>query len=447
MADMVQRLQVSVAAGSLSATITAGVHYVAPTAGYGFARIVGSGQAGDGIDNAEFGGQSQRNCFMITNPSNIATSLNLARTNSNSDVKIQVEIYDFSSLAGTPNEIVVRGVRTVTYAQTSETVDSTQVTGVVDDADVVALITGAQVALSFFDRQAAEQYRSSCQWIGGATDVVRCTRGAGGDTANTVTSLSLAVLEFTGSAWTVQRITHTFVAADTDETEAMSSVGNIANAAILQAQTEINGTETGAAAAGVRAWISSATQVTFRAEALGLGKTAVAWVISNANMNVQHISGSRLNDVGTNPDTWTETISAVVMATASVVGEGATTNVAVDVNHYLMGFRLTAVDTVTLSRGSNHERRDYRFSIVSWPSIAVGATGSLFRHADPILDGSAVQIGDGTVTTRYLRFDAGSYTTPFYVRPDTIVARQQRIDALPARLVLKCGSIEIRSTP
>lgn len=75
-----------------------------------------------------------------------------------------------------------------------------------------------------------------------------------------------------------------------------------------------------------------------------------------------------------------------------------------------------------------------------------GATGSIFTHPTPTLDGPAVQVGDGTVVARNLFFDVGSYATPFWVRPDGVNARTQRVDSLPATLILHCGQIEVLSS-
>jgi hypothetical protein len=70
----------------------------------------------------------------------------------------------------------------------------------------------------------------------------------------------------------------------------------------------------------------------------------------------------------------------------------------------------------------------------------------LFSSPTPVLDGEPWAIGDGLPRLRNLFFGVGEFATPFYVRPDGKNFLTQKIDALPAQLVLTCGSIEILST-
>lgn len=83
---------------------------------------------------------------------------------------------------------------------------------------------------------------------------------------------------------------------------------------------------------------------------------------------------------------------------------------------------------------------------LTYSAVGGGATGSIFRHPSPTLDGPAVQVGDGTVVARNLYVPSGEYATPFWVRPDGDNNRTQRVDSLPAQLVLRCGQIEVLSS-
>ena len=71
----------------------------------------------------------------------------------------------------------------------------------------------------------------------------------------------------------------------------------------------------------------------------------------------------------------------------------------------------------------------------------------MFRRLAPVLDGSAVQIGDGTVRTQHLTIPAEEYPLPFWVRFDGAAGKVRRVDTLPARIVARAGSMAVLSAP
>lgn len=374
MADIkVQRGTVTFgAAGNTTETLTAGTHYTAPSAASkAFVRIVGITSLGTGINSGDTAGVLDRNATSVDD-SSITSSISFTREDNANAFTLSWELIEYTGSAGGANEFVVRHREVVGGAGTSATYTTAAVSGVASDADVVVFLAGWRTEYASRAVCAPALYTTS--WDAANQKAV-ATRG---DTTNTTTYVSLAVVEFTGSAWSVQRVEHSFTAADTDETETISSVGNISQAFI---HTQTRGAGTGAAYSNAthESWLSSATQVSFRKDALwSTSNYAVTWVIANAGLSVQRATSTRGNNVGSDPDSWTVSITAVsALDAASIMGECGTTTQTTDNHMGMASFALTATDTVTITRGRNNTSRTYRFEVVEWPSSASGVTGSL----------------------------------------------------------------------
>jgi hypothetical protein len=91
-------------------------------------------------------------------------------------------------------------------------------------------------------------------------------------------------------------------------------------------------------------------------------------------MNVETYSGTWASGTGTSSNVAITAVSN--LNTASIMGEMATEPDATsDAHRVFIGFELTALGTVTLTRGNDTNRRDYRFEVVEWPSTGDGGGG------------------------------------------------------------------------
>lgn len=183
--------------GSVSSvTLVAGMDYLPPmSAARGFVRS---------MPHQNSTATSAGVVFMITNPENIMTSLTFERPNSASSSEVVFEILEYIGISGGPNEWVVRHHEALDYGTTNLTVDSSPVSGVVSDSKVFTLVTscGLGDALSSAVGDSSMGLSSS-EWVA-ASQVARCTRDAAGTAGMADGGVSVAVIELTGSNWSVQ---------------------------------------------------------------------------------------------------------------------------------------------------------------------------------------------------------------------------------------------------
>lgn len=375
MADFnVQRGETTIADTDTTATITAGTDYTAPSAlSSSFIRITGTRSTATGGDGTEVNGKHWN--VWISNPGNLLTSITFERWGSTEPMDVQWEIVEYVGAGGGANEFIVRDQAEDNNGHGSTTSSGGVVAGVADDAAIMVLITGVE----------------SNDGVG---DMARHTVTAGWDSGNqqpTFTrvdniaewGVSYAVIEWTGSNWAdVRRITHTFSAAGSTETETISpSLGSTAKAFI---HSQLRAGSGGVASAGHRAWISATNELSHEIDTNGTisSTVAVTWIVENTqsggttDMSVQRVSGTSGSGQG-EPHTFTEAITAVsALAEASIWGETSTSPKSGGTGpHGSVGLRLTATDTVTLNRGQTDEIDTYRFEVVEWPEEGEGGGG------------------------------------------------------------------------
>jgi hypothetical protein len=376
----IQRGTATIATGDTSITITAGTDYTAPSSTTAaFARIVGVAFVGSGRQDSDFFGNPHIETTNITGT--ITTSLTIARiTGTGGPIDISWEIIEYTGAASGDNEFLVRSAETVNFSGSDTTKDSATISGVVTDADVVVFITGVNVG-GGGSRRETEEFQLTSEYVS-ASNVARLTRGTNVDRAADPT---IAVVEFTGSNWSAQRIVHNYSSSATNETESITTIGSLSKA-FLHHQSRISQVNAGSDGLGQIAWISSTSQLTFYRQDIGSGSVGVAWVIENTQatgtvMNVAQYSGTRANGVGSDPDVFTQSVTAVsALAQSSIMGEGAwNTGDNADVHRGMLNFELTAVDTVTLTRGRNTSDRNWRYQVVEWPSAGGGGGGGTFK--------------------------------------------------------------------
>jgi hypothetical protein len=373
----IQHGTATIALGDTSITITAGTDYTTPSSTTAaFARIVGVAFVGSGRQDSDFSGNPSIETTNITGT--ITTSLTITRTNgTGGPLKISWEIIEYTGAASGNNEFIVRSAETVSFTSSDTTKDSATISGVVTNSDVVVFVTGVNSS-GGSGRRETEEFQLTTEYIS-ASNVARLTRGP---TVNGFVDPTIAVVEFTGSNWSVQRIVHTYSAAATNETESITTLSSLSKA-FIHHQSRISQSNAGSDGLGQLAWISSTSQLTFYRQDIGSGSVGVAWVIENtqatgAVMNVAQYSGTRANGVGSDPDVFTQAVTAVsALAESSIMGEGAwNTGDNADVHRGMLNFELTAVDTVTITRGRNTSDRNWRYQVVEWPSAGGGGGGT-----------------------------------------------------------------------
>jgi len=375
MADFkIQRSSAEIALNGASVTITAGTEYTAPSSiTKSFIRILGLEANTTGNEDGDFAGAADRNATVITNPGNLLTSITFTRVGA-SDGPLQVfyEIIEYIGSASGVNEFIVRHEEVIAW-DTSTSIDSSTISGVSTAADVVVFSTGMSIIPSGL-RSESGVGRFTWEYIGGST----LARGTSGNTVKSG-NVSIAVVEFTGSDWTVQRIEHAFVSAATIETETITTVGNISQA-FTHHQSRYATAANGPDGSGFEAHLSDATTLTYLADSIDSGQTVVSWVVDNAGLSVERITGSRASGAGgSDPDTFTEShsTSASSLDTVSIMGETGQTDETNDVHKNRMSMVPSSLTVIDLFRARDDGNQDYRFEVVSWPEEAAAAGGDL----------------------------------------------------------------------
>jgi len=390
----VQRGCETPSAGTGTVTLTAGTDYTAPTNNdRAFIKLTSNRITGTG-DTVGGGNQNPDDwSWYISDPEFAGGSVAFNRAGTANPQRFCWEIIEYIGSNGGNNEMIVRGVGTLTHTTSSTTVDTSTISGVSDDNDIVVFVTG-QSALDINDRDEINAAYHTSEWIS-ASDIARFTRGFTGSDAN---KLSYAVVEFTGTNWSVERVEHTFTADATEETETISSVGSTSRA-FFHAQFRLD-LEEGLDDSWAEMWLSSTTAVSFRTQnasgALPSQEHAVVWVVSNSDtnsstaMNVQHGSGTRTSagvseGVNNEEDEWSNTITAVSdTSQTSVMGmSGRSTGTGVAYPRGAITFYLNSTTVVKSYQSDDGQTQTYRFQVVEWPqsetpvSISISTDGSV----------------------------------------------------------------------
>jgi hypothetical protein len=350
-------------------TLTAGVDYDAPlSADRAFIRITNTGHTGAGRDLGSGTSNADDVTVRITNPENIMDSITFQRgTAAINTTRISWEIIEYRGVSGGDNEFVVRRQEDISYLSAGTATTSSPVAGIVDDTDVAVFITSQYNA-----NTGATVYHyglSTAAWNAG-TDTVTLTRGAGGS----ISIISYAVVEFTGSNWKVQRIQHAYGAVGVTETEAMTAVNSLSRAFVhvqkrAPASTHAN--------FGQEVWLSGIGQVSFLLSAdatTPASHVAVAWVIENTQtlgtpMDVTRANGA-FNITGVSPQTNIMPISPAVddVAVTSIFVNNRATTTNNTWPEPILGVRILSDATYEIWRSDITASIYYRTEVVEWPT-------------------------------------------------------------------------------
>ncbi len=400
-----------------SITLTAGVDYIVPSdASAAFIRITntqitGAGESVDNDDNQVAAGVTA----YIEDPENIMTSVTITRPSASTNAlntRVNWEILEFTGIAGTDNELIVRDHGTVTYGTTALTASGTLLANVADDEDVVVFITG-----QYNPDTGVTDYNtglSTADWSSAfATPVF--TRGEAG---NDAARLSYAVVEFTGANWAVQRVEHTYTFTGSPEPEVIDPV-NSTSRAFIHAQKRSGSGLQGLDEMGHQVWFTGMAELSFQLESsasVPSGQTSVAWVIENmqtgtGEMSV-YLSRGRLVSAAcgtTEPCIETISIGGTLTRTrnASVFGTNSSTGTGTAFPRPVMALRIISTTEYEVWRSDSGQNQDYSVEVVEWPIAETSIRQNYYRFyvdndalvpTDPWPVG-APQIGENSAIT------------------------------------------------
>lgn len=365
-----------------SATLTAGVDYVAPVASTSaFIRITNIGMTGAGHNTGVTTAQTAANTTAyIVNPSDIMTSVTIARTGATDNTRVSWEIIEFIGAPGSDNEMVVRSQSRVTYGTTALIATGTPAAGVVDDTDVVVFITGQMNPLA--NSTTYNTGISTSEWAG-ATDEPVFKRGA---QSNNAVATSYAVVEFKGQNWFVQRSEHTYTLAGTTETEAITAVNSLSRT-FLHTQkrnaTGLNGTDE----FGHEVWLSSIGFVSYFLETGATtpsGQTSVAWIIENTQTTSGAMNVIRSNpspNTGTAPLTVSVTLTETLsdLTNASIFSNARSTLTTTVHPRAQAGITIASTTAFEIWRSNTGSNLTVRAEIVEWPTAGLSIRQNHFQ--------------------------------------------------------------------
>ena len=387
----VQRGTTTIALSAATATITAGVDYTAPSAtSKAFCRIVSTHSASTNTGN----GNTAASVFAArVTQTDITASVVFTRDSASAvdSCRIDWEIWEYTGAGGGANEFIVRAVGEVAFVANTNSVTTGAISGIVTDADVLPFITGYSSGNTSTSILGNTNVTST--WDSGG-DTITFTRDR--QTGSVAQTVSYAVVEWTGSNWTVQLATKTVTAAGT-ETSTISTVGDVSRA-FVYSQIRGPSTTNELDSSALEVWLSDVTTVSYTAVAgyTANSLTAHAWVVSNADTSASAMVVARYTDTATANGTFTKAITAVTMADAAVVETSNTYPLAASgTSRAISTYRLTATDTVTgYGNDNTTATRSYRFAVVTWP-----ATPGPTITVQPANDVGIISNGQSTVYT------------------------------------------------
>lgn len=368
----VQRGVVTITTGT--STIVAGVDYIAPSASSSaFVRITNTQHTGAGTSAGTAAQNADDVTAYITNPGNIMNSISFLRqiTAPAGNTRVAWEIIEYTGPAGGDNEFKVRQAQEVRYIAAQTTASTTATAqGVVNNNDVVVFITGA-----WNPNTVTTNYNtvlSTAAWNGTTSKAV-FSRGEGADAVR----LSFAVVEFTGANWNVQRVSHTYVATGTIETEPITAVNSLSRT-FLHVQKTVGAGQQSHADFGHEVWLSSVGAVSFQIDpqaGASTTRTSVAWVIENTQttgsvMDVTRSNGTQTG--GTAPRVVMVSIGKTLsdVSNASIFTNNRSSGVTNTYPEPMMAVRLIATSTTDYEIwvSNTTDTRTYRTEVVEWPT-------------------------------------------------------------------------------
>ena len=285
----------------------------------------------------------------------------------NVDVSVAYEVVEFPSTGN--DAAFVRMHQDITLAGGTATSD-TAISGVSTIGDCVPVICG--ITHSSTGNQ-DERAMVSAQIIDDSGAKIRLTRG---DSTNT-TVVSVAVIEFTGSNWTVQQnISHTQTTIDTVETETVTAV--TWDETMIFSSRHCSSDDAEAFLVGV--W-PGATTTTLKFYSGDVNTQTYAFLVSNSNLDVESInsfdgSESQLNADGSDPMTIDVTVSSSTLADHMVIATFGTGNNNQQTQHWAYNYYLTSTTNLRFWSGASGAGQDpdWAAQLIDISGLSSGST-------------------------------------------------------------------------
>ncbi len=328
--------------------------------------------SGGGIQNAD----DVTTYISNENGLNTAGTITFTRAGSTNDNRIAWQIIEYIGPTGGPNEMKVLGTGIASFGTGDIDIEGTTISGGAgNDNDVAVIITGISGDDTGSDN--FETVLVTSEWRG-ASNVPVFNRTS---TNSVSVDVSYAVVEFTGTAWNLQRIEHTGADSPSPtQTEPIANVGDLSRAFILQVQQRnANGAEN-VCETGERVYLSDTTTLSFRHE---FGSDAcvydndmeeVVWILSNSNaetgkkMIVEHQQPTdQLNTSGSEEENWQRSINSLTYSTTETAIFGFTSNSdGAGTEHPRGTIVATLTDSITVDfyQSDSGEEQGYSFSVV-----------------------------------------------------------------------------------
>jgi hypothetical protein len=298
------------------------------------------------------------------------------------DDRVTWEIWEYIGDAGGANEMTVLDSGVCTFAAGIATCNGAVILGGANDDNDVEVIVAAAANPDTSNNQ-VQRCMVTSSWNSG-TDQPVFTRA---ETLGTnLCDVSYAVVEWTGSNWAVQRITHDFTSAAT-QTETITSVGDRSRAFFHTQQRNTNcGACDNADNIGSEVELVDPTTIEYRLPQGGGdwsgNMDAVTWVISNAEtdngerMIVNHYNPPERSDFGgglPEEDNWRVKLAPALTYTFNGTAiTGLSNQNSEGGNNYPQGYlnaKLTNSTYVDFWRSEETDEDEYTFQVTEFPRI------------------------------------------------------------------------------
>lgn len=366
MSDTVKVLRGSaiIASGNTTLTLTNGTDYTLEDTDdtKWYFRITNSNFTGMGTTSS--GNLHNADDFTVV-PVQSGANTVLTRVGTSRDCRVDWEIVQYTGTTS-DNEFIVREKGLLTLANGVTTSTPSLPSGISNNNDVVIWITGqatAQVNDTYPHSGLFTAEMGSTTWT--------ATRGNG--TANGY--LAYAIVEYTGSDYTVN--SESFTVASAVTTHTLSTAVSDVTKTFIHAQNRYDTTaQAGIDDASVRVHLSSTTALSVRNETstdLSL-KEHVVYIVENPNLTVQRVT-AEMSGTG---EEETETVSITQVADTQLTSLAGLTSTSTGTGTFLprgyINFTLSSDSSVLLRQSDNGQTSQYSFEVVEWP--AGGGGGS-----------------------------------------------------------------------
>jgi len=312
------------------------------------------------------------------------TTFTIDGTSSGEDVDYRIywECLEYTGSLGGDDEFIVRYYDDDGITHTNSTANIA-ISSVSDSTALVPFICGKSWAYTSMGMSGCNS-RASIDTVSEELDLARTT-------TNFDVPTTVAVVEFTGSNWTVeQNVSHTFSADGVNETESISAV-TLAESFIVHSFSNPSGENEGCEVACF-CWFKDTDELYFRLDssadnAAGGNYKAVAFVVSNPNISVNHID-SIVDDEDFHPagSSSPQTIDVTITEVPALKTTGTFASCAGFTNYpsFAWNYRLTSTTNLEWWRGRYGGAVDWTAQIVDFSKTSDSIAPTVLSNAETL---------------------------------------------------------------